>query len=847
MVENSIYKSAMDHSPVGFSYNKIIYDSKGHAIDYEFIEVNKSFESMVKIEAKDLIGKKISGIYENRNKTSLKWDDFHKDILSSYKDTVLEYYFDYSNKYYRVKTQILEKAYIIIYLTDITMEINETEKLNMFSDSIPTQVWYLSNTETYISANRAHADFVGYKKEDLMYKNINYLFSEKEARFCIEGNQKVFDQKKQIVVKSWLENSKGENRLLRITKKPMLSQDGEVDFVICSAEDITEEYLGKEQNQIKERILYSYMAFTQELLTNEDHYKALSNGIEMLGNATQVDRVYYWENHYDEDSKEWLTSQKFEWCLGNIDQQIDNPELQNIPFTEVGDFIEVLSKNKTFKAHVRNIDDRNNSTRLILESQDILSILVIPIFIQDEFKGFIGFDSCNLEKEWSEVEISLLNSFVLLYVRSVERNLLRKRLLRIKENFNNFFNMIDDSLFVLDLNANIIDVNDVVLKRFNYSRKELLGKNVSILHPKEDLSKVEKSIQDLMTNKVDFCHIPAITKDGHIFPVETRVSEGLWNEEKVIFAVSKDITDLSMSEEKFSKAFNSSGAAMFISKFETGEILEVNDTFLSILGSSRDETVGKRSIDLNIITEYRDRNKLKKDIMLNEGILNIRVELLDKNNRIRTELVNIVPLVINDEICLLSSIIDITDRLQYEEKLLDISNRDSLTGIYTRRYVYERAEEIVEEFLRSKNTFSIAVIDIDNFKNVNDSYGHQCGDYVLKEFTKIIGKNLRPYDILGRYGGEEFIVILNHSNIEESYLTLERILNVVRNHVFEFNENKIKLTFSAGVACCKEARKDEIIIDKLVEIADKRMYDGKNNGKNQIVYKDLPEHIEEKS
>lgn len=72
----------------------------------------------------------------------------------------------------------------------------------------------------------------------------------------------------------------------------------------------------------------------------------MSNGIDMLGNATQVDRVYYWENHYDKDSKSWLTSQKFEWCLHDVHRQIDNPELQNVPFEEAGEFIESLLKTK---------------------------------------------------------------------------------------------------------------------------------------------------------------------------------------------------------------------------------------------------------------------------------------------------------------------------------------------------------------------------------------------------------------------------------------------------------------------------------------------------------------------
>ena len=128
-------------------------------------------------------------------------------------------------------------------------------------------------------------------------------------------------------------------------------------------------------------------------------------------------------------------------------------------------------------------------------------------------------------------------------------------------------------------------------------------------------------------------------------------------------------------------------------------------------------------------------------------------------------------------------------------------------------------------------------MDIDDFKLINDKYGHQIGDEVLKKFTRIIENNLRPYDILGRYGGEEFIIILNNSDIEESKTILERILYNVRNKTFTINGNYLRLTFSGGISSSKEIEKDRIIIDELVEIADERMYRAKNSGKDKIIYK----------
>lgn len=838
MLDNSFYKSIVEYTSIGYSYNKIIYNDNGEPEDYEFTQVNKAYETMLGIEAKDLIGKKFSQIYQSIKKNQKNWHVFHKNILAKYRKKQFEHYFFFTDKYYKVKLHHPKKDYILIALSDVSREIEETEKLKMLFDNIPIQLWYLNDLTTYVSANKVHADFIGIESSQLISRDIRDIFSEEEANICIEGNREVFKQKKPVVVKEWLKNSHGENRLLRISKTPKLNPKDEIDYVICLAEDISQEYINKEQEEKKERILYSSMEFTQELLTNDNIDNALYNGIEMLGNATRVDRVYYWENHFDQASKKWLTSQKLEWCLGDVTQQIDNPELQDIAFEDVSDFIGVLAQNKSFSCHVKDMDPRS-STRESLESQDILSILVIPVFLGDEFRGFIGFDSVACEKEWSQVEISLLNSFVLLYVRALEKTILEKHILQVKENFNNFFNMIEDLFFVVDFQGHIIDFNDRVLERLNYSREELLGKHVSLIHPKDRSEELKNNLEKVRMKRTDYSNIPAITKDALIFPIETRVTEGLWNEEKVFFAISKDISELTISEEKFSKAFNDGGASMFIAKFNDGEFLEVNDTFLDFIGYKKEEVIGRSALDLGLMSDCKYRDFIKKKISTDRKISDLEIEFLSKDKIVRTGLASIVPLNINNEKCLLASIIDISDRVEYEEKILEISNRDSLTGVYNRNFVYEMVEGIIEEYRRNDKLFSVAIIDIDDFKRINDNFGHQIGDEVLIGFAKIIDEDLRSYDILGRYGGEEFILIINHSSIEESYLVIERILNAVRKNTFVFNAHKIKITFSAGISSCQELEKQDVSIDNLVEIADKRMYLAKRNGKNKIIYNDL--------
>jgi len=130
--------------------------------------------------------------------------------------------------------------------------------------------------------------------------------------------------------------------------------------------------------------------------------------------------VYVFEIFFDAEYQEQCTRQIAEWCSPRTVPQIDNPTLQRLPLSEVPDFIEPLRGGKPFTALVRSLPD--GGLKDILAYQDILSLLVLPIFIQDEFWGFLGFDDCTNERAWSEPEVNLLHAFSLSVASALERN-----------------------------------------------------------------------------------------------------------------------------------------------------------------------------------------------------------------------------------------------------------------------------------------------------------------------------------------------------------------------------------------------------------------------------------------
>ncbi len=187
----------------------------------------------------------------------------------------------------------------------------------------------------------------------------------------------------------------------------------------------------------------------------------------------------------------------------------------------------------------------------------------------------------------------------------------------------------------------------------------------------------------------------------------------------------------------------------------------------------------------------------------------------------------------------LLTVFDITDWIDYRDRLLrskdeleKLSRTDELTRLPNRRYLLDKLGQELFHHNRRNRAMALAVIDLDHFKAINDTYGHQAGDQVLFELARIIDDSCRGYDIVGRYGGEEFIVVLPDTDEKDARTTCERIRRRVEDHSFDARGRKINLTVSIGVACKKAHEKASA--DDLFHRADKALYRAKEKGRNRV-------------
>ncbi len=163
-----------------------------------------------------------------------------------------------------------------------------------------------------------------------------------------------------------------------------------------------------------------------------------------------------------------------------------------------------------------------------------------------------------------------------------------------------------------------------------------------------------------------------------------------------------------------------------------------------------------------------------------------------------------------------------------QQELELISMTDNLTGLYNRRYVERRFQEEYLRYGRTGQEFTLIIADIDFFKKINDTYGHACGDFLLKAVSEDIRKSVRTYDVVVRWGGDEFFVLLPATNEELGLNLAERIRKTVETSRYDYNSNLLAMTLTLGVSIVKPGDTPDGMIKK----ADVALYYGKKNNRN---------------
>jgi len=297
------------------------------------------------------------------------------------------------------------------------------------------------------------------------------------------------------------------------------------------------------------------------------------------------------------------------------------------------------------------------------------------------------------------------------------------------------------------------------------------------------------------------------------------------------------------SELRYRRLFEAAQDGILILDAEKGLIVDVNPFLIDMLGYSRDEFVEKKLWEVGAFQDIEANQNAFEALQKNEYIRYEDLPLRAKDGRlVQVEFVSNVYLVGKQKV-IQCNIRDITERKQAQNALLksdallrEQSTRDHLTGLFNRRYMEETLERELLRASRKHLPLGIILLDVDDFKRFNDTYGHAAGDVILRELGKILREHVRREDIPSRYGGDEFLIVLPDASREVTRKRAELLRDNVHHFPIQYEGQSLDaVTISLGVAFFPINGSTSAAI---LRAADDALYRAKREGRGQVVVAD---------
>ena len=448
-----------------------------------------------------------------------------------------------------------------------------------------------------------------------------------------------------------------------------------------------------------------------------------------------------------------------------------------------------------------------------------------------------------------------------------------------EEKYRILVEMATDAIFLETTEGRILECNTAGAKMFGYTKEEMISLTVADLVPEEFAKILPKAITEKETTHGIF--VPRINKkkDGTLFPTEIATKLVNIRGKPRLITYIRDITERKKNEKLQGVLYNISKAANsnisldqlypLIHK-ELGTIIDATNFFIALIDVEKDEMSfpyhkdekdndfpTRRLSRANNLTAYVIRSV--QSLLVNQK----QIEKMADEGDIKLESVGIitadthwlgVPLKIKNKIIgamviqgyisphlfskkdiqlmefISSQVATAIQRKQMEEEMEKLAHFDSLTGAYNRGYGLGLLSRELKFARRRKTPFLLVYIDINNFKNINDTYGHKEGDKILKEVAKLFKITLREIDIICRVGGDEFLLIFPDSSLNDALLIRER-LNKNLEKLNQTLDKPYNIGLSVGISYYNPS--NPLSIDELISIADENMYKEKNKKRKQ--------------
>ena len=384
----------------------------------------------------------------------------------------------------------------------------------------------------------------------------------------------------------------------------------------------------------------------------------------------------------------------------------------------------------------------------------------------------------------------------------------------------------------------IVDANPAFLQMCGFSREEVVGKTTVELG-----LWTEEERQSFLTagtpDRGRDIEVKLRTRGGDMRTLLTSWDALELGGERYIVATGTDLTEhlraeeaLRRSEERFAQLFRENPAGLLVSRLSDGVVLDVNDAWLGMTGFARDETVGKTVLELGLWVEPGARRALADRLQREGQIRDYEFKSRVRSGEVREALASFELVDFGGERCVLTSSIDITDRKRAERALEHRALHDELTGLPNRVLLLDRLEQSIRSARRHHGTFALLVMDLDHFKEVNDTFGHHAGDELLSQVGPRLRELLRESDTVARLGGDEFALILSGAGDTAAARVARGVLDALA-EPFMVEGQALRIEASMGIVIYPQHGDDA---DTLLRRADIAMYVAKRAGSSAVQY-----------
>jgi diguanylate cyclase (GGDEF)-like protein len=716
----------------------------------------------------------------------------------------------------------------------------------------------------------------------------------------------------------------GRTRVFEVTASPVVSANEPNPSIgpecMILLHDVTQRKDTENALTRRESIMSAISLAAGQFLKESSWEHSVPGVLESIGRAANVSRVYVFMN-YTSEKGAMFTSQCYEWAAPGIKPQIDNPALQHMPLRDSGfkRWDDKLSHSQPITGLVRDFPD---SERKLLESQDILSIAILPIFVENQWWGFIGFDDCVQERQWTSTELEALHTASSIFGAAETRSRTEQKLVRRQRTLNLLHEIVRVSLQSNDLVdmaqtlvnqlGDLLKADGCFLSLWDEEKKQTI--------PLAAFGSYGGSFHPLIPQPGKGSHTESSLKAGHTLVIEDAAAYaekmnagpaidtgsilvlplmagrnklgaivltydqlhrfqpeevGIGEQAAGLIALALErfqALEQAHRRARTSETLRRAGAVVSqtletdeavsrvleqlkqVVSYDSASVQLLEENELVVVGGSGfadlNEVIGVRfpipgenpntqvletgkPYLLNDAQQYDAFRKPPIDnisswlgvpLIVQHRIIGLLAIDSIKKNHFTAEDINLVT-AFADQVAIA------LENARLFEETQNQAITDSLTTIYNRRGLFQIGEFEFARARRINRPFSAMILDIDHFKRVNDHYGHATGDQALRQLAERCRNGSRAIDLVGRYGGEEFVLLLTETHIGTARVVAERLRQSIMDEPIQTDSGPLRITVSIGVA---EAKSTETL-KELIERADESLYEAKRNGRNQVV------------